>query len=219
MSSTRTLVWDLPLRVFHWALGLAVVGAFITVKLGLMEWHGRLGGLALALLLFRLVWGFVGSHTARFVHFVPSPARLFAYIRGQDGPPQPGHNPLGALSVLALLGVFLLQGLAGLGTTDEIAYDGPLVSQLSDAWVERAGQLHHLNEPVLIGLVALHLLAIAYYRFRRGRDLLSPMLTGYSEQLPSQACPQVEDSGARRLGALALFGVCGGLVWLVFEWA
>jgi len=222
MASQKTLVWDLPIRLFHWALALAVVGAFVTVKLEMMEWHGRLGGLALALLLFRVLWGFLGSSTARFVNFVPTPTRLAAYLRGDAPAAKLGHSPLGALAVLAMLLLFSMQALAGLGTTDEVLYDGPLVRVLPSDWVERASWLHHTMEPVLIAMVLMHLLAIAFYRVRRGRDLLGPMLKGYADAPdPHQAghphqAGRVLDSGLRRVLALVLFGLCGLLVWLVF---
>ena len=108
--STRTIkVWDLPTRIFHWLLAILVVAAFVTGWLGgnLIEWHGRAGIAITGLLAFRLVWGFIGSTYARFADFVPGPAHIWAHIRGEwNGL---GHNPFGALSVLALLGILIFR--------------------------------------------------------------------------------------------------------------
>ncbi|MEY2776790.1 MAG: putative Ni/Fe-hydrogenase 1 B-type cytochrome subunit [Pseudomonadota bacterium] len=216
MSAHRTLVWDLPIRAFHWSLGLAVAGSFLTVKLGWMEWHGRLGGLVLSLLLFRVWWGILGSHTARFSQFWPSLSRIKAYLGSAKDQPVMGHNPLGALAVFALLGVFLLQALAGLATSDEIAYDGPLVAKLPSSWVEWAGWLHQTLEPALLALVVLHVAAIVYYRVKKGVNLVRPMVTGYAE-LPLQPDDaQVRDTTGRRLMAAVLFLLSGALVSLLF---
>ena len=101
----RIVLWDLPLRVFHWSLMAAVTAAIVTGELGgaWMPWHGRAGLLIVGLLVFRVVWGVLGSATSRFTHFAPSPGRLLAYLRGRWR--GVGHNPLGALSVFALLGL------------------------------------------------------------------------------------------------------------------
>ncbi|MEY3573235.1 MAG: hypothetical protein RJA77_1150 [Pseudomonadota bacterium] len=214
-SQRRVKVWDLPTRAFHWLLAASVVGSFVTVKLGLMEWHGRIGGFVLSLLLFRLVWGFWGSETARFARFVPSPQRLVRYLRGQ-AEPQLGHNPLGALSVMALLGAFTLQALAGLATSDEIAYDGPLVSVVSDAWVEWAGWVHLTTEPLLLVLVGLHLVAIGFYRVRRKQNLLRPMLTGYTSTEQVVAGQEVRDRWSDRLRAALLWGLAACGVAMIF---
>ena len=118
----RITVWDLPLRLFHWLLVGAVTGALVTVKLGgnAMLWHGRFGLAVLVLLGFRLAWGVLGSTHARFHTFFPTPGRLLAYLRGSwQGL---GHNPLGALSVFALIGLFGFQALSGLVASDDIAF-------------------------------------------------------------------------------------------------
>ena len=122
-------IWDLPTRLFHWALAACIVGLVVSAKLGgnAMVWHFRLGHAVLALLLFRLVWGLVGGHWSRFAVFWVSPARLLRYVRGQVLPQDTaGHNPLGALSVFALLGAVALQVGTGLFSDDEIAFAGPL---------------------------------------------------------------------------------------------
>lgn len=211
----QVLVWDLPTRLFHWLLALGVLGSFVTVKLGLMDWHGRIGGFVLSLLLFRLIWGVWGGATARFSQFLPTPARLVAYLRGRAWSGL-GHNPLGALSVVALLGVFLIQALAGLATTDEIAYDGPLVAVVSSDWVEWAGWVHLTTEPLLMGLVLLHVIAILFYRIRKGQNLVRPMITGYGPTPHSGQVTGVVDRSVDRLRAAGSWAFSAALIVGVF---
>ncbi|TDM08566.1 MAG: hypothetical protein C4K60_03845 [Ideonella sp. MAG2] len=133
-----TRVWDLPTRLFHWLLVLAVIGLVITGNVGgnAMVWHARLGVGVGCLLVFRLVWGVVGGRWSRFASFVRSPAALLRYVRGVSEAHEyvhVGHNPLGALSVLALLTVLLVQVSSGLVADDEIAFTGPLISWVSGA--------------------------------------------------------------------------------------
>jgi cytochrome b len=169
-------VWDLPTRLFHWALVLIFAGSWISGSLGKLDIHMKLGAAVLALLLFRLCWGVWGSATARFTHFVTGPSQIMGYLRGQWS--GLGHNPLGALSVLALLGLLLLQAASGLFTTDDIASDGPLVWLVSSKTVKLASGLHRQEAWVLLGLVALHLGSILFYRIKKGDNLVLPMITG-----------------------------------------
>lgn len=178
MHSKRILVWDLPTRLFHWLLALTVLAAVVTGQIGgsLMDWHGRLGLAIVGLLAFRLAWGFVGSTYARFAHFFPTPARLAAYLRGDWR--GEGHTPLGAVSVLALLGLLLVQALTGLPGNDDIAFQGPFYELVGQEWSNRLTGLHHLASNALIALGLLHVAAIAYHVRIRKHDLLKPMFTG-----------------------------------------
>ena len=181
MSDIRIRVWDLPTRIFHWALVLAVVAAIISGQLGgnLIEVHGKIGLGIVGLVVFRLVWGFVGSTYARFVQFVPTPARIRAYLKGDWR--GEGHNPLGALSVLGLLALLLCQLLTGLVANDDIAFRGPLFDLVGEALSNRLTGLHHKVGDLLIGLIVLHVAAIVFYvRFRK-QNLVKPMLTGWKE--------------------------------------
>lgn len=175
----RIRVWDLPTRVFHWALALCVVGSFVTVKIGgnAMVWHGRIGVTVVGLLAFRLVWGFVGSTYARFTQFVRGPRAIRDYLRGQwQGE---GHNPLGALSVLAMLATLTLLVATGLFANDDIAFEGPLYALVGKEFSDRMAGIHRLIEPLTITLVLAHLGAIGYYvRFRK-ETLIMPMITGW----------------------------------------
>ncbi|MEZ5650535.1 MAG: cytochrome b/b6 domain-containing protein [Burkholderiaceae bacterium] len=179
-DSPPVRVWDLPTRLFHWALAVAVVAAFVSVEVfDNTQLHVRIGSVVLGLLLFRLVWGLVGSSTARFSRFVPTPARLKAYLSNPERfDDRPGHSPLGALSVLAMLLALAFQVGTGLFADDEIFTTGPLAKFVSSDFVSWATSLHHLNHNVIIALVLLHLAAIAFYRLVRRKSLVPPMIHG-----------------------------------------
>ncbi len=195
-------IWDLPLRLFHWLLVVAVIGSFVSVKLGgnAMIWHGRFGYIVLSLIFFRLIWGFVGTHHARFAQFIKSPKAIFAYLKNPTE--TPGHSPLGAISVIVLLGLFLSQALAGLFASDDIAFDGPLVKYVASTWVELLTSFHRLNEWVLMALVAVHVGAILYYKYAKKINLISAMITGDKEWVDT--APLVQDDSKVRLKAMAL---------------
>ena len=190
----RIRLWDVPTRLFHWLLLLAVSIAIVTAQLGgkWMELHGRAGVGIGALLVFRLVWGVVGNRYARFASFLPTRASLSSYLRGDwQGL---GHNPLGACSVLALLLLLLLQVGTGLFATDEIIFSGPWAASVSEAFSMGLTHWHHLLSNVLYVLIGLHVLAILFYYFRRRDNLVGPMLNGYKEVddalvVPEEAAP------------------------------
>jgi cytochrome b len=181
MNSKRIRLWDLPTRLFHWLLVVAMVAMVVTGQLGgnLMEWHGRIGLFVIGLIVFRLVWGVVGSTYARFCQFFPTPAKLRAYLRGEWR--GEGHNPLGALSVFGLLGLLTVQTLTGLVSNDDIAFVGPLYDLVGRDWSNRLTGIHHLLSDVLIGLVVLHIAAIGYYGHFKKQKLLKPMVTGWKD--------------------------------------
>jgi cytochrome b len=176
---TRIRLWDLPVRIFHWSLVIAVLVAFVTAKLGgdWMDWHGCAGLAIVGLVTFRLVWGIVGSTHARFLSFAPTPARLRAYLTGRwHGI---GHNPLGALSVFGLLGLLAVQAGTGLFSNDDIAFDGPLSDLVEKARSDSLTGLHHQLSDVLLVLLGLHVLAIAFYLVVKKHNLIKPMVTGW----------------------------------------
>lgn len=212
-------VWDLPTRLFHWALALCFAGAVLSAKLGgnAMVWHMRLGCAMLTLIAFRLLWGFLGGRWSRFSSFLYRPAQVWRYLRGRARPAdhfEVGHNPLGALSVLLMLACLLLQVGSGLIADDEIAASGPLVrfvsSEISQYWTA-----YHKDygQWVLFALVGLHLLAVVFKQFIQGQQLIGPMFNG-DKVLPVEA-PSVKDDLAARLLALALLAGCAAAVyWL-----
>jgi cytochrome b len=207
-------VWDAPTRLFHWALALCFVGLLVSSQLGgaAMEWHFRFGYGVLSLLLFRLAWGMLGGHWSRFSTFVVGPSRIWPYLQGrgklQD---DVGHNPLGALSVLAMLLFLAMQVASGLMSDDEIATSGPLVRFVSSAWVSNATFYHkEIGKFMLLGLVVLHLGAIAFYYFGKHENLVRPMITG-DKALGFEAA-SARDAWPERRRAALIFLVCAALV-------
>lgn len=217
-------IWDLPLRLFHWLLAVAVAAAYITAKIGgsLIDWHGRIGIFILGLLVFRILWGFVGSTHARFLTFFPTLPRLVAYLRGRwQGI---GHNPLGALSVFALLAVVAAQVGTGLFANDDIAFVGPLFGFVDKSLSDRLTGLHNTIFDLLVAFIVLHVVAIVFYRWVKKTNLVVPMLTG-KKQVPKALAASVAGSPVRGVGAIGLilsliisctvvWGVAGGIAYL-----
>ncbi len=204
----KARVWDLPTRIFHWALVACIIAAFVTAKIGgnAMIWHGRLGLAILGLLVFRLAWGFVGSTYARFTQFVRGPAAIRGYFRGEwHGQ---GHNPVGALSVLALLGASAAMAGTGLFANDDIAFEGYLYALVGSELSGRITGVHHLLEKVLMLLVALHVGAIVFYARVRKHNLVKPMLTGWADGKP---CESARGGGAVAFIIATLIAL--GAVW------
>ena len=218
MKSHLVRVWDLPTRLFHWALVVCIVGLVTTAQIGgnAMDWHFRFGYSVLTLLLFRLVWGFAGGHWSRFSSFLYSPASLLRYIRGQEDGVQPlGHSPLGALSVFAILALLLLQVGTGLFSDDEIAAVGPLSKLASGAVVSQLTHYHKdIGKVIVLILVLLHIGAIAFYRIKRKKDLIRPMLIG-DVSSPTPQLASRDDAGSRALAAVILLGSAGAVAALL----
>jgi cytochrome b len=211
-------VWDLPTRLFHWALVFCVLGLLVSVQIGgaAMAWHFRFGYSVLTLVMFRLIWGFVGGQWSRFSAFAFSPATALRYLKGSRCPEQEiGHNPLGAWSVFALLLFLVLQVSAGLFADDEISNAGPLVKYASSAWVNNATFYHKsVGKFILLGLIALHIGAIAFHYFIKKDNLVTPMVKGF--KLTQVNAMSSRDDTRSRLLAAVLFALCGLLVaWLV----
>lgn len=218
-GTRRVRVWDLPTRIFHWTLALSVVASIVTAKIGgnALVWHMRLGLLALALLVFRLLWGLVGGHWSRFRSFVYPPRSVLAYLRGDSGPDgrfEVGHSPLGALSVFALLAVLALQVATGLVADDEISTTGPLNRFVSSATASLATGWHKSwGQYLIIALVLLHVGAIVYYLRAKGRNLSAAMWHGdkwLAADLPSSA-----DGTTQRMLALVLIAAGLALSWWI----
>jgi cytochrome b len=212
----RVRVWDLPTRLFHWLLAACVIGLVVTGKQGAMDWHARLGYAVLTLLAFRLVWGILGGRWSRFSSFVYSPGSVLAYLRRQAHPDHLiGHNPLGALSVFAMLLVLAAQVATGLIGDDEIAFTGPLnrfvasSTGLAATWYHKA-----IGQWLLIGLVVLHVAAVLFYLWKKRENLVRPMLVG-DKVLAHPAQPSRDDL-ASRMVALVLLAACAAVVaWVV----
>ncbi len=214
-SLHRIRIWDLPTRGFHILLALCVAGLIVTGEIGAMQLHFRLGYAVLTLVLFRVVWGFVGGHWSRFVNFVPTPTQLRAYVqavRDQQAPSSTGHNPLGALSVLAILSILLIQVFSGFLSDDEIANAGPWTALVPAQWVELATEYHsEIGKAILILLIVLHVGTVLYYKRVKNDDLITPMLTG-DKVLQTEAHAS-RDTHTSRLFALSILLACGYVVY------
>jgi cytochrome b len=180
-------VWDLPIRLFHWLLVLCITGSFVTINLGdeFIQWHAYFGYSILTLLIFRIIWGFVGSKHARFLSFIPSKQAIFDYLQGRS-PRVLGHNPIGALSVFALLFVLSVQVFTGLFVDDEVSFKGPLEKYVSGAVASFFSKIHEGNPVVILTLIAIHIAAIIFYKKFKGEDLIKPMISGDKEIDPSE---------------------------------
>ncbi len=179
----RILVWDFPIRFFHWSLVILIASLFYTGFAGEMIWHFRLAYIALTLIFFRIFWGFFGSSYARFNNFLFPPLEILNYLKNIFNPQTKkhylGHNPLGGLSVIVLLSLILVQGISGLFTTDDIASEGALYSLVSSKTGAFFTKLHKTNFKLIIAMVAIHISAIFFYLFYKKENLIKPILSGY----------------------------------------
>lgn len=210
MNIRKILVWDIPTRIFHWTLVLLVVAAYCTALIGgnLIVWHGWLGIAIGGLLVFRLMWGVIGSTYARFANFVPGPGGIVAYLRGRWR--GVGHNPLGALSVLVLLAILGFQVVSGLVANDDIAFEGPLYALVSKDTSDWLSGLHRQNFWITIALVALHVLAVLFYAHVKKDNLVKPMITGFKEV----SDPELKSAqGGGTVAFIVALAVAGFAVW------
>jgi cytochrome b len=188
------LIWDWPVRVFHWLIVLLLLGSYLTVAVWRdfdMQSHKLFGYTILGLVLFRLLWGLAGGRHARFFSFVKGPGAIFRHIgelgRRRD-PGHGGHNALGALSVLALLASLLVQTVSGLFNSDDVLAEGPLFGIAGPELRSFMGQVHEINFTVLLVLIGLHLAAILFYVAWKGQALVSAMIHGRRRDLaPEEA--------------------------------
>jgi len=187
-AARPVLVWDMPTRVFHWLIVVLVAAAYATSKLNWMDWHVRIGEALLALVLFRLLWGFFGSETARFHSFLAAPAAAWRHLRHmfrREADVQVGHNSAGGWMVLVLLALLLGETLSGLYVNNDVADDGPLTQWVPASIANAITALHTILWDALLAAVALHVLAIVAYAVAKGHNLLRPMLTG-RKRLPER---------------------------------
>ena len=210
-------VWDLPTRLFHWILVILVAVSIYTGQNGgfrEMDYHMLSGYAILALILFRIIWGFVGSKHARFADFV-SPGAVMSYTRSlfsreeKKTTQSPGHNPLGALSIIVMLLVLLTQAVTGLFANDDIFLEGPLAHLAGDEVSDDLTSVHHINSKLLYVLIGLHLLAVVFYQFVRRESLLLPMITGKTGGAASEDVKPLKESAT----ALVVMAVCAGIVY------
>jgi cytochrome b len=216
-DDTPRLVWDLPLRLAHWGLALAVTGSFVSDWAGTAAFgvHVVCGSVALVLVLFRVVWGFVGPAHARFADFVRGPRAVLASLPTLTRAAHrrlAGHTPLGGWMALALLALLGVQAGLGLFANDEISHTGPLYGYVSGHLSNRLSAWHGRIANASLGAVALHVAAALYYRFALREDLVRPLVTGYQQGVGAAA-----GIGRQRpaLALLIVAALAALLVWLI----
>lgn len=217
----KSLVWDLPVRIFHWSLVLAIIAAFVTNRLGVayFRYHVWCGYAVIVLVSFRLVWGIIGTRHARFWNFVRGPVTTWRYLRNLvrgNSPHYAGHNPLGALMVLVLLLAVLVQAISGLFGNDEIFNVGPLYGYVTNELSLRLTSLHRQLFYWLAGAAAIHVVAVfAHWIFKR-ENLVGAMITGRKPRAHLQDGDVVHSSRTWVAAAVViLFSV--GLAWIVLH--
>jgi len=223
-KSDKILVWDVPVRMFHWLLVALMATSYFSGRAGgdWMQLHFWSGYAILTLLLFRLVWGFVGSTTARFTSFLKGPRAAFthvAHLFRKEGPCDVGHNPVGGAMVLVLLFAVLAQVVTGLfsADTDTGMVNGPLALKVADKWVERATDFHAWWINVLLILVAAHVAAVVLYLVWKRHNLIGAMITGRKriEQAVEPGAPAPRLAFASSRLAMSVLLACAALVYFI----
>ncbi|KGE02877.1 cytochrome b/b6 domain-containing protein [Pseudohaliea rubra] len=176
-AEARYPLWDLPVRVSHWLIALCLPAAWWTAEEGHLELHAWIGYTVLTLVLARLAWGVFGSPQARFADFLRGPGAIIAYLR-EGRRDTPGHNPLGGWSAMLLWSLLLVQALTGLYNSDGILFDGPLYHAADEAVTDKLGAVHGWLFNGILAFVGLHVAAVLFYQWRRGEQLLVPMVRG-----------------------------------------
>lgn len=211
-------IWDLPTRLFHWALVVLILLQYLSGEFGLlsMEWHFYLGYATLALIVFRVLWGFFGSSTSRFAEFLRGPVAVWRYtvalLHGRASGAI-GHNPLGGWSVLLMIASVALQAVTGLFSTDDLDTTGPLAARVSDATVKAMTRIHHWNRYVLLLLIVLHIGAVLAHWVWRRDNLVAPMVHG--RKRVAVTAPM---RAASAWIALALLIASAVIVWAAVAW-
>lgn len=209
-------IWDLPTRLFHWALVVLIFTSWLSAWRDWMRLHVYCGLTILAMLLFRLIWGFVGSDTARFSRFLKSPLAAFQHLlhlHRREPDTEVGHNAAGGWMVLVMLGILFVQVGTGLCANDDVLTEGPLARIVGKERSDWLTHIHHLNFTLIEIVIALHILAIATYRVLKGHNLLMPMITGKKRLPGATRAPSM----VHPIAALVIF-LFSALVVVVFVW-
>jgi cytochrome b len=211
-------VWDLPIRLFHWAIVVLVLCSWGTAEWNYMSWHKLSGYSILTLLLFRIIWGFVGSDTARFSHFLKGPVTVLRYI-GQFAKREPdrqvGHNAAGGWMVVVLILLLLFQACTGLASNDDVSVEGPYAYWVGKDWSDYASHLHGLTFKLIEIAVAIHILAAFTYLILKGQNLIRPMVTGKKRLPGNTRAPTM----MHPLLALVVLAVSAGIVTALVRFA
>ena len=209
---TQNQVWDIYTRLFHWLLVLGIAYQWVSMELldDAMEQHALVGYGLLSLILWRIIWGFIGPHTVRFRHFSPNLKTLFTYLRAKPKPVYATHNPLGSIAVLTFFGLILVQSISGLFMTDDIFFSGPLLGWL-DTTIENVIQsLHDTSFDLLVLLILVHILAVVWHVLHAEPYLIKAMFHGKKPLItpPSMSNLQVHTRALVSLGIAITLVYC-----------
>jgi cytochrome b len=211
----RMKVWDLPVRLFHWVLVALILGAWVSQYVDRMDIHMWIGEWILTLLLFRVVWGFIGSDTARFTWFLRSPAaalRHLAHLRRREPDREIGHNAAGGWMVLVMLALIGVQAGTGLFSNDDSDTEGPLMHLIDKDQSNWLSHIHYLNFKAIEAVIVLHVLSIVAYAVLKRQNLVRPMVTGTKLMPQDAVAPRLVNP----LWALVVLAMAfGAVVWVV----
>lgn len=220
LVTEKHLIWDLPLRIFHWCFAMTILGSWYTSEQEgeLIELHMQFGYVALALIIFRVLWGVVGPKHARFSNFLPSPKTLISYLRetkeNESTHKTPGHNPLGALMIVLMIILIAAQAISGLFINDDIFSSGPYYGSIGKELEAIMSFVHHNTFNVMIIAIAFHLIAITFYWRVKKQNLVLPMITGTKTSKEVSSTDAIPHS--KLLLGIFIAGCCIGFVyWLV----
>ena len=211
-------IWDIPIRLFHWLLVLLIAFMWVSGKQGWLEYHMLSGYAILSLLIFRVVWGFVGSDTARFLFFLKSPieaVRHLLHITKREPDTEIGHNAAGGWMVVGMLALLFAQVFTGMSANDDISVEGPLARLVGKDWSDWATSQHHFLFNIVQIVVALHILAIVAYAILKRHDLVRPMITGKKRMPGAMQAPRMMSP----ILAAIVWGISALLVAALVWWA
>jgi len=216
-AGVTVVVWDWPVRFVHWAMVVLVAALLTTGLIGgdmLLVWHMRAGATLLALVLFRVLWGFAGSRNARFASFVRGPAAVVAYaksIRRPDRHVYASHNPLGGWMTVAILVALLVQAGTGLFTNDDVLTEGPLARLITKDMSDAISTLHRRGWWLVAGLALVHIVAVLSYLVVLKDNLIGAMASG-RKRLPLGVA-RTDDAAASNARAIVVLALCAAVVW------
>lgn len=214
VATRRVRVWDPAIRIFHWSIVLLVAFSWWSATTGKMQWHFRSGYVILALVLARIVWGVIGSDSARFSRFLRSPIEAFRHLLAfprVEPDREIGHNAAGGWMVLLMLGLLLAQATTGLFADTGYGDYGPLAKAVGGEASDRLTGLHHRIILLILATIALHVCAVAAYAVLKGHDLIGPMVTG-AKTLPADVpAPRLRSPWR----AAAVLAGTAALVWSI----
>lgn len=210
----KQLIWDIPTRLFHWLLVACITAQYITAEIleNAIQWHFYIGYFTLGLILFRIIWGVIGTHYAKFSEFLAGPTRIMSYIKTlpkKDSHAHAGHNPVGGWMVMVLLALVAIQGISGLFITDDIYSNGPYYDAVSESTRDIMNTIHHTAFNVLLGAIALHIIAIIFYALFKKQRLVGAMVHG------KKSTAQKGITSSKLLLAVVIATLCAAVMYYI----